>query len=173
MRGSKRASAVALGAAIALVATGCSSGDGDGGDAGSKTTDGAIVIDGTQPEVPLVPANTTETGGGAIIDYLWTGLVEYPNDGSAPKNAVAESIETTDSKVYTIKIKKGTKFHDGTEVKAANFTKAWSWAAYSPNGAQNSSFFADIAGFDKVQSVDPDDDGPKKAPEPAAKELPA
>ncbi|TYC04017.1 ABC transporter substrate-binding protein [Micromonospora sp. WP24] len=170
MRVSKRTSgAVALGAAVALIASGCSGSD-DGGDAGN-TADGAIVIDGTQPEVPLVPANTTETGGGAIIDYLWTGLVEYPNNGGAPQNAVAESIETTDSKVYTIKIKKGLKFHDGTEVKAANFTKAWNWAAYSPNGAQNSSFFADIQGFADVQSEDPDADGPQKAPEPKAKEL--
>ncbi|MEV4202164.1 peptide ABC transporter substrate-binding protein [Micromonospora globbae] len=170
MRVSKRtSSAVALSAAVALIASGCSGSD-DGGDAGTST-DGAIVIDGTQPEVPLVPANTTETGGGAIIDYLWTGLVEYPNNGGAPQNAVAESIETTDSKVYTIKIKKGLKFHDGTEVKAANFTKAWNWAAYSPNGAQNSSFFADIQGFDQVQSEDPDGDGPKQAPEPAAKEM--
>ncbi|SIQ10121.1 peptide ABC transporter substrate-binding protein [Micromonospora avicenniae] len=170
MRVSKRtSSAVALGAAVALIASGCSSSD-DGGDAGNSA-DGAIVIDGTQPEVPLVPANTTETGGGAIIDYLWTGLVEYPNNGGAPQNAVAESIETTDSKVYTIKIKKGLKFHDGTEVKAANFTKAWNWAAYSPNGAQNSSFFADIQGFADVQSEDPDGEGPQKAPEPKAKEM--
>ncbi|MFI7604101.1 ABC transporter substrate-binding protein [Micromonospora sp. NPDC049366] len=170
MRVSKRTgSAIALGAAVALIASGCSGSD-SGGDA-SNSADGAIVIDGTQPEVPLVPANTTETGGGAIIDYLWTGLVEYPNNGGAPQNAVAESITTTDSKVYEIKIKKGLKFHDGTEVKAANFTKAWNWAAYSPNGAQNSSFFSDIAGFEDVQSVDPDDDGPKPAPEPKAKEL--
>ncbi|MGK5742765.1 peptide ABC transporter substrate-binding protein [Micromonospora sp. URMC 103] len=170
MRVSKRASsAVALGAAFALIASGCSGSD-DGGDAGNSA-DGAIVIDGTEPEVPLVPANTTETGGGAIIDYLWTGLVEYPNNGGAPQNAVAESIETSDSKVYNIKIKKGLKFHDGTEVKAANFTKAWNWAAYSPNGAQNSSFFADIQGFADVQSEDPDGEGPKKAAEPAKKEM--
>jgi oligopeptide transport system substrate-binding protein len=170
MRVSKRASAVALGAAFALVAAGCSSGNTD--DPAAGNTDGAITIDGTQPEVPLVPANTTETGGGAIIDYLWTGLVSYPSDGGKPVNALAESIDTTDSKVYTVKIKKGTKFHDGTEVKAKNFVDAWNWAAYSPNGAQNSSFFSDIQGFSEVQSEDPDGvDGPKKAPEPKAKTM--
>ncbi len=84
---------------------------------------------------------------------------------------VAESIDTTDSKVYTIKIKAGTKFHDGTEVKAKNFVDAWNWAAYSPNGAQNSSFFSDIAGFADVQSLDPDEDGPKKAPTPKADKM--
>ncbi|MET9297929.1 ABC transporter substrate-binding protein [Micromonospora aurantiaca] len=172
MRVSKRASgALAVGAAFALVASGCSSGNNDGGDAGASK-DGAIVIDGTQPENPLVPANTTETGGGKIIDWVWSGLVEYPNNGGAPQNLLAESIDTSDSKVFKIKIKQNTKFHDGTTVKAESFVKAWNWAAYGPNGAQNASFFSDIQGFDEVYTEDPDGpDGPKKAPEPKAKEM--
>ncbi|MFI7428637.1 ABC transporter substrate-binding protein [Micromonospora sp. NPDC049836] len=172
MRVSKRASgALAVGAAFALIASGCSSGDNEGGDPGASA-DGAIVIDGTQPENPLVPANTTETGGGKIIDWMWTGLVEYPNNGGAPQNALAESIETSDSKVFKIKIKQNTKFHDGSTVKAESFVKAWNWAAYGPNGAQNASFFSDIQGFNDTYTEDPDGpDGPKKAPEPKAKEM--
>jgi oligopeptide transport system substrate-binding protein len=170
MRITKRAGVVAITAAVALVAAGCGSGD-DGEDTSDATASGAIVIHGTQPEVGLVPANTTETGGGKIVDFMWTGLVRYPNDGSAPVNALAESIDTTDSKVYTIKIKKGTKFHDGTEVKAKNFVDAWNWAAYSPNGAQNASFFSDIAGFADVHTEDPDGEGAKQAPPPASKEM--
>ncbi|MFC8620115.1 ABC transporter substrate-binding protein [Micromonospora purpureochromogenes] len=171
MRVSKRASgAIAVGAAFALIASGCSTND-DGGSTAAKSSDGSIVVDGTEPENPLVPSNTTETGGGKIIDWLFTGLVEYPNNGGAPQNALAESIETADSKVYKIKIKQNTKFHDGTVVKAKNFVDAWNWGAYSPNGAQNSSFFADIAGFADVNTSDPDGDGPKKAPEPTKKEM--
>ncbi|MBM0258991.1 ABC transporter substrate-binding protein [Micromonospora sp. 4G55] len=171
MRVSKRASgAIAVGAAFALIASGCSTNDDEGGTA-AKSSDGSIVVDGTEPENPLVPSNTTETGGGKIIDWLFTGLVEYPNNGGAPQNALAESIETTDSKVYKIKIKQNTKFHDGTVVKAKNFVDAWNWGAYSPNGAQNSSFFADIAGFADVNTTDPDEDGPKKAPEPKSKTM--
>jgi oligopeptide transport system substrate-binding protein len=170
MRVSKRAGAVAITATAALVAAGCSGGGGS--TAPADTANGAITIYGTQPEVGLIPASTTEVGGGKVIDAMWTGLVTYPNDGSAPKNAVAESITTTDSKVYKIKIKSGTKFHDGTEVKAKNFVDAWNWGAYSPNGAANSSFFGDIAGFADVQSEDPDGaSGPQKAPEPKAKTM--
>jgi oligopeptide transport system substrate-binding protein len=172
MRFSKRAGAVAITATIALVAAGCSSDDeGGGGDTSDKTANGAIVIDGTQPENPLVPVNTTETGGGKVVDFMWTGLVNYPNDGGDPVNAVAESIETTDSQKYTIKIKKGTKFHDGTEVKAEHFVKAWNWGAYSPNGAANGSFFNQIQGFADVHTEDPDGEGAQKAPEPTAKEM--
>ena len=170
MRVSKRAGAVALGAALALVASGC--GSGSSSDTAGNTKDGAITIDGTQPEVGLVPANTTETGGGNVVDYMWTGLVSYPNDGSAAKNAVAESIETTDSKVYTIKLKKGLKFHDGTEVKAKNFIQAWNFSAYAPNAQQNASFFDKIEGYKDVTAEDPDGpDKPLKAPTPPKKEM--
>lgn len=171
MRFSKRAGAIAITASIALVAAGCGSGDDDSGSSGAKTADGTIVIDGVQPQNPLVPSNTTETGGGKVVDFLFTGLVRYPNDGGKPINAVADSIETKDSKVYTIKIKQGTKFHDGTEVKAKNFVDAWNWAAYSPNGASNSTFFDKIQGFADVNTADPDGEGPKKAPEPKAKTM--
>ncbi|MFI7070247.1 peptide ABC transporter substrate-binding protein [Micromonospora sediminicola] len=171
MRVSKRASgALAVGAAFALVASGCSSGNSDGGDAGASK-DGAITIHGVQPENPLVPANTTETGGGKIIDMMWTGLVEYPNNGGAPQNALADTIETKDSKVFNIKIKQNTKFHDGTPVKAKNFVDAWNWAAYSPNGAANGSFFSDIQGYEDVATSDPDGDGPQKAPPPKQEKM--
>jgi oligopeptide transport system substrate-binding protein len=170
MRVSRRAGAVAITAAIALIAAGCSSGDDNkGDDSSSGSADGSITIYGGQPENGLVPANTTETNGGMVIDYLWTGLVRYPNDGGAPVNALAESITTTDSKVYTIKIKPNTKFHDGTVVKAENFVKAWNFDALATNNQANSSFFSDIAGFSEVNPAPPA--GSEKAPAPTAKEL--
>ena len=171
MRVSKRASAVAVSAAVALVAAGCAGGSNNASTT-SDTANGAITIDGVQPEAGLVPVNTTETGGSKVLGFLWTGLVKYPNDGSAPVNAAAESITTTDSKVYKIKIKSGMKFHDGTEVKAKNFVDAWNWGAYSPNGAQNGTFFSDIAGFSDVHTEDPDgSEGPQKAPVPTVKTM--
>jgi oligopeptide transport system substrate-binding protein len=169
MRVSRRAGAVAITAVVALIAAGCSS-DGDkGGDTSSGTANGSIVIFGGQPENGLVPANTTETNGGMIVDYLWTGLVRYPNDGGAAVNALADSITTTDSKVYTIKIKPNTKFHDGTVVKAENFVKAWNFDALATNNMGNSSFFSDIEGFAQVNPAPPA--GSEKAPAPTAKEM--
>jgi oligopeptide transport system substrate-binding protein len=171
MRVSKRAGAVAITAAVALIAAGCSGGDDDsgGGTASGDTASGSIVIFGGQPENGLVPANTTETNGGKIVDYLWTGLVSYPNDGGAPVNALADSIESTDSKVYTIKIKPNTKFHDGTVVKAENFVKAWNFDALATNNMANASFFSDIAGYADVNPAPPA--GSEKAPAPKAKEM--
>jgi oligopeptide transport system substrate-binding protein len=170
MRVSKRASAVVVGVSVALAAAGCSGGD-SGSTSGGDTANAAITIDDVQPQAGLIPINTTETGGSKVIELLWTGLVSYPGDGSAPVKALAESIDTKDSKVYTIKIKPGTKFHDGTVVKAKNFVDAWNWGAYSPNAAQNGSFMSDIAGYADVHTDDPDAEGPKKAPEPKAKTM--
>ena len=170
MRVSRRAGAVAITATVALVAAGCSSSKGgSGGDTPAASSNASITIYGGQPENGLIPANTTETNGGKVIDYMWTGLVSYPNNGGAPVNALADSITTTDSKVYTIKIKPNTKFHDGTIVKAENFVKAWNWDALATNNMSNASFFSDIQGFSDVNPSPPA--GSDKAPAPKAKEM--
>ncbi|MDQ7904471.1 ABC transporter substrate-binding protein [Phytohabitans sp. ZYX-F-186] len=165
MHRSKRTIALAAVATVSLVAAGCGGGSEDSGNDGD-TANASISVNGTQPEVGLVPGNTSETGGGNVIDHLWTGLITYPPGGGEPENAVAESIDTTDSQNYTVKIKKGTRFHDGTEVKAKNFVDAWNYTALATNGQQQSSFFSDIEGFTDVNPEDPDGEGPQKAPEP-------
>jgi oligopeptide transport system substrate-binding protein len=170
MHRSKRAAALAAIATVSLVAAGCGGGDEDTGDA-DATANASITINGTQPEVGLVPGNTSETGGGNILDHLWTGLITYPPGGGEPENALAESIESPDSQNYTVKIKKDTKFHDGTEVKAKNFVDAWNYTALATNGQQQASFFSDIEGFAEVHPPDPDGEGPQEAPEPKAQTM--
>nr|WP_322746675.1 ABC transporter substrate-binding protein [Saccharothrix syringae] len=137
-----------------------------------SNTDAGITIFNTEPENPLVPGNTTEVGGSRVLDAMFTGLVEYRAEDAQPVNAMAESIETTDSKVFTVKIKPGWTFHDGTPVTAKSFVDAWNWTAYGPNATQGASFFSQIEGFDEVHPDDPDGaDGPQQAPTPAVKEM--
>jgi oligopeptide transport system substrate-binding protein len=167
---SMRTVALASVTTLSLVAAGCGSGSEDTGGS-ALTADASISINGTQPEVGLVPGNTSETGGGNIVDHLWTGLITYPTGGGDPQNAVAESIDTPDSQNYTVKLKKGTKFHDGTEVKAKNFVDAWNYTALVTNGQQQASFFSDIDGFTDVHPADPDGEGPQEAPEPKAQTM--
>ncbi|BCB88294.1 peptide ABC transporter substrate-binding protein [Phytohabitans suffuscus] len=170
MHRSKRTTALVAVATVSLVAAGCSGGSEDTGDP-NATANASITINGTQPEVGLVPGNTSETGGGNIVDHLWTGLITYPPGGGEPRNALAESIDTEDSQSYTVKIKKGTRFHDGTEVKAKNFVDAWNYTALATNGQQQASFFSDIEGFVDVNPQDPDGEGPQPAPEPKAQTM--
>jgi oligopeptide transport system substrate-binding protein len=155
--------------AVAVVAAGC--GNAEDTSTGSNT-DAAITIFNTEPENPLVPGNTTEVGGSRVLDPLFTGLVEYRAEDAQPVNAMAESIDTTDSKVFTVKLKQGWTFHDGTPVTAKSFVDAWNWTAYGPNATQGASFFSQIEGYDEVHPKDPDGaDGPQEAPTPAAKEM--
>ena len=174
MRGTTRTVAVAALSAVALLAAGCGSGDGDdtATSAAGGQTGGEITVRGCNPENPLVPANTGETCGGDIIDATTAKLVHYDPDTAAPKNDIAESIETTDNQNFTVKLKQGYKFQDGTEVKAKNFVDAWNDAAYGPNAIYNSYFFEPIEGFADLQcagTANPDD--PCEGYTPKAKEL--
>ncbi|MEU6149459.1 ABC transporter substrate-binding protein [Actinosynnema sp. NPDC047251] len=155
--------------AVALIATGCGTPEAP---AGGSNTDAGITIFNTEPENPLVPGNTTEVGGSRVLDALFTGLVEYRNEDAGPVNAMAESIDTQDSKLFTVKIKPGWKFHDGTAVTSKSFVDAWNWTAYGPNATQGASFFSQIEGYKDVNPADPDGaDGPEKPPAPKAEKL--
>jgi len=170
-----RTAALALPVAAAVLLAGCSGSSGSSGSATSNApanTNGAITIDGTQPENPLIPGNTNETGGGKVVNSLFTGLVKYNTDTAAPEMAVAKSITTSDAQNYVVTLNSGWTFHDGPPVNAKSFVDAWNWVAYGPNGALNSSFMAEIQGYDALNPKDPDGKaGPLKAPTLATKEM--
>ncbi|QPK81473.1 ABC transporter substrate-binding protein [Schaalia sp. ZJ405] len=141
-------------AALALGLSACS-----GGNAGSSsssqsgtveaTPDAIITVNGSEPQNPLLPGNTNEVGGGKLVDLLFAGLIYYDAKGEA-HNDMAESIEPNeDSSVWTIKLKKGQKFSDGTEVKAHNFIEAWNKVTDPKSPMLNTNFFVPIEGTDK------------------------
>lgn len=131
-------------AAGAMVLAGCSAGASPTPTSTSSTA--VITVNGSEPQNPLIPTNTNETGGGKITDNIFAGLVYYKADGS-PVNDVAESIKTTDAQNYTIKIKPGLKFTNGEAVTAKSFVDAWQYGALLSNKQLNSYFFESIQGF--------------------------
>ena len=169
-----RTMAVAAIAAAGLAA--CSSGGGGGAEGGGSEGTGEGGGGGTfsmyigEPENPLVPGNTTESEGSQVLEALFTGLVEYDTDGSLTDyTGVAESIESEDNTTWTITLKDGWTFHDGTPVTAQSFVDAWNYTAYSPNAQGNSYFFSNIVGYDQVQA--PTDDAGEPAGDPPAQEM--
>ena len=130
-----------------------SSGNGANNSAPAKDG-GAITVRGCTPQNPLIPANTNETCGGNIMDAVTARLVHYNPDSAKPELDIAKSIETKDNQNFTVRIKPGLKFSDGTEVKAHNFVDGWNWGAYGPNAQQNSYFFEPIEGYDALQCSD-------------------
>jgi hypothetical protein len=108
MRGRTGGLATAALASLALIATGCGGGGAEpepGGSQPASQTGGEIVVAGCTPENPLIPGATSETCGGDIIDAMTSKLVEYNTENAAPENDIAESIETTDNKLFTVKLK--------------------------------------------------------------------
>lgn len=159
MRANSRAMAVAGISAVALLATACGGdSDSDSTDAGSAggagKTGGEIVMGGCNPENPLVAGNTAETCGGDVLDVLTAKLMKYDPETAEPSEDIAESIETEDNQNFTVKIKKGYKFHDGTEVKAKNFVDAWNYTAHGPNAQQGGYFFEPFEGYAEVSGED-------------------
>ena len=148
--------AVAVVGAAALVLTGCASG-GDSGDTATGDASAIISTNGTEPENPLIPSDTTETGGGRIVTSIFSGLISYNADGTT-KNEVADSIESDDATLWTVKLKDGWKFTDGTDVTSESFTKAWNWAASFDNVANSSgsSFFENFKGYSDTEQSDLD-----------------
>jgi oligopeptide transport system substrate-binding protein len=148
--------AIAVVGTAALVLTGCAS-DGGSNDDTSGDASAIITTNGTEPENPLIPSDTTETGGGRIVTSIFAGLISYNADGTT-ENEVAESIESDDATVWTVTLKDGWKFSDGTDVTAESFTKAWNWAASFDNAATSSgaSFFENFVGYDDAAQSDLD-----------------
>lgn len=123
---------------------------GGGSDDSSGKTDSVITVYGTNPQNPLIPTATNEVGGGDPLNNLFKGLVAYNTDGSVT-NEVAESIEPDAAKkVWTVKIKSGEKFTDGTAVTAESFVKAWNYGANPDNKQLNNYFFYPIEGTDDI-----------------------
>ena len=156
MRGRTRGMVAVAITSLALVATACGGGGAEpepGAEDPAGQAGGEVVVAGCTPENPLIPGNTSETCGGDIIEAMTSKLVQYNTENAAPENDIAESIETTDNKLFTVKLKPY-KFHDGTDVKAKNFVDAWNYTAYGPNGQAGSGFYAAVAGFADVQCPD-------------------
>ena len=145
--------AFAIAAAVCAVATmlgGC----GSSNSADTAASGNIITAYASEPQNPLVPGNTNETGGDKPGDLLFARLVSFDAKGNA-SNEVAESITPNDNATrYTIKLKDGWKFTDGTPVTAESFTKAWSYVANAKNAQKCSSFFSTIKGFDALQDAD-------------------
>ncbi len=135
-------------AAIAVLAAACGDTT-DPGTEGSETpVENAAPLSTyvTEPE-HLVPQNSNESEGSAVLSALFKGLVDYDAETTEAFNQVAEDISTDDNQTYTVKVADGWTFHNGEKVTAASFVDAWNFAADSDNAMQTRSFFAPIMGF--------------------------
>ncbi|MGO2521644.1 MAG: peptide ABC transporter substrate-binding protein [Microbacterium sp.] len=135
-----------------LALTACSGGNGapEGGDVAADES-AIITTNGTEPQKPLIPYDTTEVGGGRIVESLFAGLVSYTKDGEV-ENEIAESIESDDATTWTITLKDGWTFTDDEEITAQTFVDTWTQAAMDPAGTY---WFQNIEGVSEDGSTEP------------------
>ncbi|MFJ9819492.1 ABC transporter substrate-binding protein [Streptomyces sp. NPDC101151] len=145
MRGARHARWGATTVAAALAATACGGGS-------SADGIGSAVLSSSwgDPQNPLEPANTNEVQGGKVLDMIFRGLKRYDPKTAEAKNMLAQSIDTTDSQNFTIKVKGGWTFSNGEKVTAKSFVDAWNYGASLKNNQKNAYFFGYIDGYDKV-----------------------
>ena len=110
---------------------------------------GIVTMASGEPQNPLQPANVMESYGSDVIKSVFAQLVDYDESGKIVMEN-AESVTTTDSKTFTVKLKDGWTFHDGTPVTAKSYVDAWNWDAATKNNQQNASWFSDIKGYADV-----------------------
>lgn len=143
--------------ALAFAAAACSLAmllGGCGSSAKNAQTNGGkviITVSNSESQNELVPGNINENAGARPAMLVNSTLVTFDEKGN-PVNEDAESITpNADATQYTVKVKKGKKFSDGTPITAESFVKAWSFVANAKNAQKCASFFQTIKGYADLQ----------------------
>ncbi|GAA3799205.1 putative peptide ABC transporter DppA [Cellulomonas soli] len=141
-RMSLRLAAGALAASLTLAA--CGSSDTASDDTTSTTgTGGALSVAVTDPG-QLIPGRQTVAYDFAMA--VWAPLT-WVDDASNLTYIQAESVESDDATTWTITLKDGWTFQDGTPVTAQSYVDAWNTVAYGPNAFENSGQLAHVVGY--------------------------
>ncbi|MFE0449886.1 ABC transporter substrate-binding protein [Streptomyces sp. NPDC058914] len=150
MRGGTHAKWAACAVAVTLAATACGGGEGGaGGDTGA-----VLSSSWGDPQNPLEPANTNEVQGGKVLDMIFRSLKRYDPETGQAEDMLAEKIETTDSRNFTITVKDGWTFSNGEKVTAKSFVDAWNYGASLRNNQRNAYFFEYIEGYTRTHPND-------------------
>ncbi|MEF9906173.1 peptide ABC transporter substrate-binding protein [Streptomyces sp. P9-A2] len=145
MRGATHARWAVCAVAVALAATACG-----GGDGGSGETGAVLSASWGDPQNPLEPSNTNEVQGGKVLDMIFRGLKRYDPETGEAQDMLADSIETKDSRNFTVRVKNGWTFSNGEKVTAQSFVDAWNYGASLKNNQRNAYFFGYIEGYDET-----------------------
>jgi ABC-type transport system substrate-binding protein len=156
-------------AALALVAAACGGGGGGAaeevsgseaaGEDQAETAGNTFSTYLSEPEHLMPPSNVTESEGSAVLHALFSPLVEYDLETSEPvwgdeaEAATVADITSDDQQTWTITLKEGWTFHDGTPVTAESYVNTWNEGASHAEYTGNY-FFSNIEGYDEVQGTE-------------------
>lgn len=151
-------------AILTLGITACAGTEGDNGgndrggtEAEATDTGGEVTVASSDPVPNLVPGRQTNAFG--LTMTVFTSLTFLEEDGSL-SYLQAESVESEDQIKWTITLRAGWTFHDGSPVTAQDYVDSWNAVAYGPNAFENSGQLANIEGF---TDLNPDEGEPEVA----------
>ena len=97
--------------------------------------------------VTLDPAISNEMTSHSYIMQIFSGLVRLDDKLEVMPDIAERRGKSQDGKTYTFYLRHGVKFHDGKEVKAANFKYSWERACDPNTGSQTvATYLGDIIG---------------------------
>ncbi|GAA3666786.1 peptide ABC transporter substrate-binding protein [Microbacterium marinilacus] len=146
MRGLLKGVAAAS-AVLALTLTGCSAAGPDGGDDALDE----ITIGSSDPVPNLTPGRQSNAFG--LTMSVFSPLTFLDGEGELSYVA-AESVESDDQTTWTITLRDGWTFHDGSPVTAQDYVDSWNTVAYGPNAFENTGQLAAIEGYDEVSPAE-------------------
>ena len=117
-RGIKIAASLAI---VAMFATACGGGDKGGDQGGGTPVTGGVITYGVEGKTTQFcpPKTQAAISGIMIMQSMYDTLAEPTNDGRAVPYLAKTITPNADSTVWTIGLREGVTFHDGTPVDAA------------------------------------------------------
>ena len=95
----------------------------------------------------LDPIMSTDTASAVVIQQMYETLTQYTHGVAELENDLLEGFELADDNVtWTLNLKEGIEFHDGTEMTAHDVKYSWRRLGESPN-SERANFLLDVGGF--------------------------
>ncbi|GIH78534.1 peptide ABC transporter substrate-binding protein [Planobispora longispora] len=146
MRVFKGAKIIAGAALLSLGLAACGSVTSAGG---AADADQPVRMRIGEPQKLFYPSDTVESEGAEVLAAIFAPLVKYDEE-KKPVEYVADSIETNDNRVWTIKIKDDFTWHNKEKLVAQDYVDAWNYAANQENAQSTNYFFARVRGYDAL-----------------------
>jgi peptide/nickel transport system substrate-binding protein len=119
----------------------------------SAVTGGTLTVHLYQAFTSFYPWSESGTGGDSLsMELQWDFLAAYDEKGQ-PEMRLADSIEpSADAKTWTIKLKPGLKWSDGTPFTSADVLFSWKENA-NPNHSYNWGLWSNVVGATEWQKA--------------------
>ena len=104
----------------------------------------------------LDPALNSSVDGACLAANSFSGLYTYDASGKPVPACAASYTTSEDGLIYTVTLKEGLKWSDGSDLTAADFVYAWKRAAADATGADYAYMFDNFKNFPDIAVEAPD-----------------